>query len=76
MHDVEAMRPAAPVEFIFNPQTLAGLPVVFNGGVRMEPSAAGALQRVIFNKYPTVTVVNVSDVLRRPCSRSSIRSRW
>jgi putative ABC transport system permease protein len=64
IHDVEAMRPAAPVEFIFNPQTLAGLPVVFNGGVRITPSAAGELQRVIFNKFPTVTVVNVADVLQ------------
>ena len=64
VHEVEAMRAAAPVEFVFNPQALAGLPVVFNGGVRMKPSAAGALQRAIFNKYPTVTVVNVADVLQ------------
>jgi putative ABC transport system permease protein len=64
VHDVEAMRAAAPVEFVFNPQALAGLPVVFNGGVRITPSAAGALQRVIYEKYPTVTVVNVADVLQ------------
>lgn len=64
VHEVAAMRAAAPVEFVFNPQALAGLPVVFNGGVRMKPSAAGALQRAIFNKYPTVTVVNVADVLQ------------
>ena len=64
VHGVEAMRAAAPVEFVFNPQTLAGLPVVFNGGVRVNPSAAGALQRAIFAKYPTVTVVNVADVLQ------------
>jgi putative ABC transport system permease protein len=64
IHDVEAMRAAAPVEFVFNPQSLAGLPVVFNGGVRIQPSQAGALQRAIFDKYPTVTVVNVADVLQ------------
>jgi putative ABC transport system permease protein len=64
VHEVEAMRAAAPVEFIFNPQALAGLPVVFNGGVRIMPSSAGALQRVIYEKYPTVTVVNVADVLQ------------
>jgi putative ABC transport system permease protein len=63
VHEVEAMRAAAPVEFVFNPQALAGLPVVFNGGVRIAPSSAGALQRVIYEKYPTVTVVNVADVL-------------
>jgi putative ABC transport system permease protein len=64
VHDIEAMRAAAPVEFVFNPQSLAGLPVVFNGGVRIQPSQAGALQRAIFDKYPTVTVVNVADVLQ------------
>jgi len=64
VHEIEAMRAAAPVEFVFNPQALAGLPVVFNGGVRITPSAAGNLQRVIFEKYPTVTVVNVADVLQ------------
>lgn len=64
VHDVEAMRAAAPVEFVFNPQALAGLPVVFNGGVRITPSSAGALQRVIYEKFPTVTVVNVADVLQ------------
>jgi len=53
-----------PSDFVFNQPALAGLPVVYNGGVRMKPAAAGALQRAIFNKYPTVTVVNVADVLQ------------
>ena len=30
----------------------------------MKPAAAAPLQRAIFNKYPTVTVVNVADVLQ------------
>ena len=64
IHDVTAMRAAAPVEFVFNPPALAGMPVVFNGGLRIRPSDAGALQRAIFGKFPTVTVVNVADVLQ------------
>ena len=63
IHSYEAAR-VAPSDFVFNETALAGLPVVYNGGVRMEASAAGALQRAIFNKYPTVTVVNVADVLQ------------
>ncbi|MCU1334507.1 MAG: hypothetical protein JWO19_88 [Bryobacterales bacterium] len=63
LHRYEAAR-MAPSDFVFNEPALAGLPVVFYGGVRMKPSEAGALQRVIFNKYPTVTVVNVADVLQ------------
>jgi putative ABC transport system permease protein len=54
----------APSDFVFDPSALAGLPVVFYGGVRIQPSAAGLLQRVIFEKFPTVTVVNVADVLQ------------
>jgi putative ABC transport system permease protein len=64
VHEIAGMRATAPSEFVFNPQALAGFPVVFYGGVRITPSAAGALQRVIFEKYPTVTVVNVADVLQ------------
>ncbi|HEY2843120.1 MAG TPA: FtsX-like permease family protein, partial [Bryobacteraceae bacterium] len=63
IHRYEAAR-LAPSDFVFNQPALAGLPVIFNGGVRMKPAAAGALQRVIFNKYPTITVVNVADVLQ------------
>jgi putative ABC transport system permease protein len=64
VHEIDGMRAAAPSEFVFNPEALAGLPVVFNGGVRIQPSEAGALQRAIFEKFPTVTVVNVADVLQ------------
>jgi putative ABC transport system permease protein len=64
IHEIEGMRTTAPSEFVFNPEALVGLPVVFNGGVRIQPSAAGALQRAIFEKFPTVTVVNVADVLQ------------
>jgi len=64
IHEVTGMRGTAPSEFVFNPQGLAGLPVVYYGGVRMKPASAGPLQRAIFNKYPTVTVVNVADVLQ------------
>jgi putative ABC transport system permease protein len=63
LHRYEAARMGS-TDFVFNEPALAGLPVVYYGGVRMQPSAAGALQRAIFNKYPTVTVVNVADVLQ------------
>ena len=49
--------------FVFNPPALEGLPVSFDGGVRMRPSSVGALQRASFAKFPTVTVVNIADAL-------------
>ncbi len=63
IHRVDAMRATPSAEFVFNPEALAGLPVVFYGGVRMQPSAVGSLQRAVFEKFPTITVVNIADAL-------------
>ena len=45
------------------PQALAGLPVVWYGAVHMDPRQVGAVQRALFNSYPTVTVINIADVI-------------
>ncbi|MBV8846165.1 MAG: FtsX-like permease family protein [Bryobacterales bacterium] len=63
VHELQAMRATPSAEFIFNREALEGLPVVFYGGVRMHPAAVGALQRAVFEKYPTITVVNIADAL-------------
>jgi putative ABC transport system permease protein len=61
--DVEAIRSTPSAEFVFNREALAGLPVIYYGGVRMRPPAVGAMQRAVFEKFPTVTVVNIADAL-------------
>lgn len=63
VHQMEAIRISAANEFVFTPKTLEGLPVIFYGGVRMQPPTVGAFQRASFEKFPTVTVVNVADAL-------------
>jgi putative ABC transport system permease protein len=63
IHDTQAIRSTPTAAFVFNPPALAGLPVTYYGGVRMTPSTVGALQRTIFEKYPSVTVVNIADAL-------------
>jgi putative ABC transport system permease protein len=63
LFDVEAVRYTPTADFVFNPPALAGLPVVYYGGVRMKPSAVGALQRAVYAKFPTITVVNIADAL-------------
>lgn len=50
-------------EFIFNHQALAGLPAMYNGGVRMKPAGIPSFQREAYDQFPTVTVINVADVL-------------
>jgi putative ABC transport system permease protein len=50
-------------EFILSPKALAGLPVVWYGAVHVDPRQVGAVQRALFNSYPTVTVINIADVI-------------
>jgi putative ABC transport system permease protein len=50
-------------EFILPPQALAGLPVVWYGGVHADPARVGELQRALYSAFPTVTVINVAQAL-------------
>ncbi len=62
IHRQTALR-VAESDFIFNRAALEGFPTIDNGGIRVDPAKAGAMQRAIFEKFPTVTVVNIADVL-------------
>jgi putative ABC transport system permease protein len=50
-------------EFIMPERVLSGLPVVWYGGVHADPSRVEALQRALYQAYPTVTVINVAAAL-------------
>lgn len=50
-------------EFILPEPVLAGLPVVWYGGVHVDPALVGQLQRALYKSYPTVTVINVAAAL-------------
>ncbi|MFB3776927.1 MAG: ABC transporter permease [Bryobacteraceae bacterium] len=63
LYRTEAVRPGSSIDYIFSPGILDGLPTTYYGGVRVEPKAVGPLQRVVYERYPTVTVVNIADVL-------------
>ncbi len=64
VHVTEAIRVSAANEFIFNPEALAGLPTMYYGGVRMQPADVANLQRTAYEKFPTVTVINLADALQ------------
>ncbi|MEK6398576.1 MAG: FtsX-like permease family protein, partial [Terriglobus sp.] len=50
-------------EFLLPKSALAGLPVVYYGGAHADPDHVGELQRALFAKYPTVTVINVAQAM-------------
>jgi putative ABC transport system permease protein len=60
----ESIRMTAHFEFVFNPGQLEGLPAVYFGSARVTPADVPALQRAVYARYPTVTVVNVADVMK------------
>ena len=50
-------------EFILPGPSLAGLPIIWYGGVHADPAHVGELQRALYTAYPTVTVINVAQAL-------------
>jgi len=63
IHKTQNERLTARIEFFFTPGALDGLPAVYYGGVRMKPESVGRMQKAIYDKYPTITVINMADVL-------------
>jgi putative ABC transport system permease protein len=60
----ESIRMTGRFEFLFNAGQLENLPAVYYGSARVRPADVAALQRVVYQKFPTVTVVNVADVMQ------------
>lgn len=59
----EGFRMGGMSEFIFTPAALQGLPAIYYGGIRVKPDDVPALQRTVFERYPTVTVINIAEAL-------------
>jgi putative ABC transport system permease protein len=52
-------------DLVFPQAALAGVPVVYYGAVHVEPSCIPQVEEAIFEKFPTVTVMNLAEVLTR-----------
>jgi len=59
----DSVRMTARFEFIFSPGSLDGFPAIYYGSVRVKPRDVPALQRAVYHAMPTVTVINMADVL-------------
>lgn len=64
IHRIDSIHLAGRVEFIFSAGALDGFPVIYYGSLRAKPALVPALQRAMYERFPTVTVVNVADVLQ------------
>ncbi len=57
----------APVRYdlVFPRAALQDLPVVYYGAVHVDPAKIPQLEEILFDRFPTVTVMNLADVLKR-----------
>jgi len=59
----DGARTGVNSQFVLSPGALDGFATAYFGAVRVKTGGAGALQKRVFESYPTVTVVNASDIL-------------
>jgi putative ABC transport system permease protein len=64
IENIDSVHLFSRVEFIFNTSALSGFPIIYYGSLRAQPSVVPALQEALYKRFPTVTVVNVADVLQ------------
>ena len=50
-------------EFVVPRALLEGLPTIWYGDIHAKPEAIPAIERALFAAYPTVTVINIADIL-------------
>ncbi|HSU59990.1 MAG TPA: FtsX-like permease family protein [Bryobacteraceae bacterium] len=57
----------APVryELVFPEDALKGLPVVYYGAVHVDAGQIPQVEEAVFDRFPTVTVMNLAEVLKR-----------
>ena len=63
VYEADSRHAFSRAEFILPQSALSGLPVVWYGGVHCDPGATAALRRVLYEQFPTVTVIDVAATL-------------
>jgi putative ABC transport system permease protein len=63
IYEPDSRHASSRAEFVVPQPVLAGLPVVWYGGVHCDTAATSLLQRALYEHYPTITVINVAATL-------------
>jgi putative ABC transport system permease protein len=50
-------------EFVLSRDALQGLPAIWYGAIHVTPAQVGRLQAALFAGFPTVTVINIADIV-------------
>ena len=60
---IDSIHLVSRVEFIFSPGALGNAPVIYYGSLRARPPDVQSLQLALYQRYPTITVMNMADIL-------------
>ena len=61
--DVDSRHAFSRAEFVLPQAALDGLPVIWYGGVHCDPANTAQVKRVLYEHYPTVTVIDVAQTV-------------
>ena len=56
---------SARVVFVVPSDIVKNLPATWYGGAHLDPSKVSTMERLFFKAFPTITVINVADVMER-----------
>jgi putative ABC transport system permease protein len=60
LYEADSQHAFSRAQFILPEPALRGLPVTWYGGLHCDPAATGQLRRVLYQHYPTITVIDVA----------------
>ena len=60
---IDSIHLGSRVEFIFSPGALGNAPMIYYGSLRARPADVQSLQTALYQRYPTITVMNMADIL-------------
>ncbi|HTV08445.1 MAG TPA: FtsX-like permease family protein [Candidatus Aquilonibacter sp.] len=60
LFEADSQHAFSRAEFVVPEAELRGMPVTWYGGLHCDPSETGLLRRVLYQHYPTITVIDVA----------------
>lgn len=61
---VDSIHLMGRLEFLFSQGSLDNAPMIYYGSARVDPKLVTPMQIAVFRRFPTITVVNVVDVIK------------
>ena len=63
VYEVDSRHAFSRAGFVLPHPALAGMPLVWYGGVHCDPKDTGALRQALYERFPTVTVIDVAATM-------------